>query len=299
MQQVIVIFFFGIHIAQRLSFEGDYAKALQVLKYINTIRPGVGLILSNTGWVYFEAGDYGKAKTEFGAALKAAPEMPSACLGLGMITRQEGNCMKAKEYLRKALKDKYSMAGVKAYRQAQEKADTGSESTEEPLSDEKENSGDSHVPDLPVYGQPQKMAPQEPVLRNYVSRLNSRLGRITREMEALSGHIRKQQEKAALDPGNALVYRRDFAKEMMMLEDIDLLLWGENSNYGRAVRQASASTENAGEIMEQNSTVMLSYLERINYLDERLEPLYEQLVACNGKNWDVLNRNLLLRPTPR
>jgi hypothetical protein len=270
------------NLAVSLKNEGDHAKALQILKYADSIRPGVGLILSNTGWVYFDAGDCDHAKVEFGAALKAAPEMTSAYLGLGLIAQQEGNNMKAREYLRKALKDNYSIAGVKAYRQAQEKAESGSETAGEPLSEEKEDSGDSHVPDLPVYEQPQKMSPQEPVLRNYVSRLNSRLGRITREMEALSGHIRKQQEKAALDPENALVYRRDFSKEMMMLEDIDLLLWGENSNYGRAVREASAFTENAGKIMEQNSTVMLSFLERIRYLDERLEPLYEQLVACNG-----------------
>lgn len=270
------------NLAVALKNQGEYAKALQILKYANAIRPGIGLVLSNTGWVYFEAGDYAQAKTAFNAALKAAPEMTSPCMGLGLIAQQEGNTLKAREYLRKALKDRYSAAGIKACRQAQEKAGSENQAADEPLSDEREDSGNLQVPDLPVYEQPQKMAPQEPVLRNYVSRLNSRLGRIVREMEALSEHIRKQQERATQDPENALVYRRDFSKEMMMLEDIELLLWGENGNYGRAVREASAFSENAAKIMEQNATVMLSYLERIGYLDDRLQPLYEQLVACNG-----------------
>jgi len=270
------------NLAVALKNEGEHAKALQVLNYANGIRPGIGLLLSNTGWVYFDAGDYAQAKTAFNAALKAAPEMTSPYMGLGLVAQQEGNTFKAREYLRKALKDRYSAAGVKACRQAQEQAGSENQAPGEPLSEEREDSGNLQVPDLPVYEEPQKMAPQEPVLRNYVSRLNSRLGRVMRELEALSGHIRKQQERAMQDPENALVYRRDFSKEMMLFEDIGLLLWGENGNYGRAVRQASTFSENAGKIMEQNATVMLSYLERIGYLDERLQPLYEQLVACNG-----------------
>ena len=270
------------NLAVALKNEGDHAKAIQVLKYANSVRPGIGLILSNTGWVYFDAGDYAKAKIEFNTALKAAPDMTSPYMGLGLIAQREGNTFKAREYLRKALKDRYSVAGVKAYRQAQQKASSDNQTTEDPFSGEKENSDDLPVPDIPVYEQPQKMAPQEPVLRNYVSRLNLRLGRITREMEALAGHIRKQQERAMQDPENAVVYRRDFSKEVMVLEDIDLLLWGESGNYGRAVQQASEFTANAGKIMEQNSAVMSSYLEKILELDEKLRPLYEQLDACNG-----------------
>ncbi|MEN6455929.1 MAG: hypothetical protein ABFD10_16895 [Prolixibacteraceae bacterium] len=270
------------NLAVALKNKGDYAKAIQVLNYANTMRPGIGLIRSNSGWVCFDAGDYVQAKTEFNAALKAAPDMTSPYMGLGLIAQQEGDTYKAREYLRRALKDRYSVAGIKAYRQAQEKGGAEGHTADETLSNEKEDSGNSEVPGLPVYGEPEKMAPQEPVLRNYVSRLNSRLGRITREMEALSGHIRKQQERAMQDPENAVVYRRDFSREMMMLEDIDLLLWGENGNYGRAVRQSSAFTENAGKIMEQNSTVMSSYLEKILELDEKLRPLYDQLEACKG-----------------
>ena len=198
------------NLAVALKNEGDHAKAIQVLKYANSVRPGIGLILSNTGWVYFDAGDYAKAKIEFNTALKAAPDMTSPYMGLGLIAQREGNTFKAREYLRKALKDRYSVAGIKAYRQAQQKASSDNQTTEDPFSGEKENSDDLQVPDIPVYEQPQKMAPQEPVLRNYVSRLNLRLGRITREMEALAGHIRKQQERAMQDPENAVVYRRDF-----------------------------------------------------------------------------------------
>lgn len=270
------------NLAVSLKNAGDYTKALQVLKYANTIRPGIGLILSNTGWVYYEAGEYEKARVEFDNALKASPEMTSPYFGLGLIAQRERNNLKAREYLRKALKDKYSFAGIKAYQKTQQNTTSENQTNEEPLSGEKENSGNYAVPEIPVYEQPQKMAPQKVVIKNYVDRVNSRLDQVIKEMESLSGLIRKQQEHAMQNPDNSIVYNRDFSKEIMMLEDIDLLLWGEPGNYGNAVRKSSEFTENAQKLMEQNSTVMLSYLERINYLDDRLEPLYEQLIACNG-----------------
>ncbi len=159
------------NLAVALKNAGDYLKALQILKYANSIKPGIGLILSNTGWVYYEAGEYEKAKAEFDHALKASQEMTSPYLGLGLIAQREGNILKAKEYLRKALKDRYSVTGVKAYQKAQE--NTTSDDQTEPLSDEKESSGNYNIPEIPVYEQPQKMAPQEQVIRNYVTGINS------------------------------------------------------------------------------------------------------------------------------
>jgi len=97
------------NLAVALKNAGDYPKALQILKYANSIRPGIGLILSNSGWVYYEAGEYEKAKAEFDNALKASPEMTSPYLGLGLTAQREGHILKAKEYLRKALKDRYCL----------------------------------------------------------------------------------------------------------------------------------------------------------------------------------------------
>lgn len=270
------------NLAVALKNAGDYAKALQVLKYAGTIRPGIGLILSNTGWIYYEAGEYEKAKAGFDNALKASLEMTSPYLGLGLIAQREGNSLKSKEYLRKALKDRYSFTGIKAYQKAQQNATSENQTNEEPLAGEKENSDNYNVPDIPVYEQPQKMAPQKQVIQNYVDRINSRLNRITEKLESLSELIKEQQERAMQNPDNSIVYNRDFSKEIMMLEDIDLLLWGEPSNYGRAVRKASAFTANAQKMMEQNSGVMSSYQERFLQLLEILNRFGEEMLACNG-----------------
>ncbi len=270
------------NLAIALKNEGEYTKALQILNYANSIKPNIALILANRGWIYFDAGNTDKATVEFNSALKSAPEMTSAFLGLGLIAQMEGNNLKAKEYLRKALKDRYSFAGAKAYKQAQQNANTENQTNDEPISDEKDNQVSNEAVRLPVYEQPKKMAPQEPALRNYLEKVNSKLSSVTKQMNALVQQIQKQQERAMQNPDNALVYRRDFSKEMMMLEDIELLLWGENSNYGQAVRQSTAQIDNSAAIMEQNSNVMLSYLEKNLELDNKLEPLNERMIACNG-----------------
>jgi len=269
------------NLAVSLKNQGEYLKAMQVLKYADKIRPGVGLILSNMGWIYYDTGDYGSAKKVFEDALKIAPGMTSPCLGLGIIAQSEGNSLKAKEYLRKALKSRYSIAGVRAYKKVQETT-TDNQTNNRPLSDEKENTGNYHTPEIPVYEHPQKMAPQKQVIQSYVEKINLRLDRVTEKMQSLSELIRKQQERAVQDPDNSIIYNRDFAKEIMMLEDVDMLLFGENSNYGSSVKKSSEFTENAQRLLDQNSNLSSSYLEAITRLDEKLAPLYEKMVACKG-----------------
>jgi tetratricopeptide (TPR) repeat protein len=86
---------------------GELAQALRVLKYAESLKPGVGLILSNLGWVYREAGDYTQAKAMFHKALSIAPDMTSPSLGLGLILNCEGNKQEAAKYLRKAWNGMY------------------------------------------------------------------------------------------------------------------------------------------------------------------------------------------------
>src|SRR5690606_16261622 len=97
---------------------GEYSKAVQVLLYANQLKPEVGLILCNLGWVYREAGDNMNATKMFENALLAAPKMSSPYLGLGLIAQCENNHSKAEQYLRKALTDKYSAVGFAAMKQA-------------------------------------------------------------------------------------------------------------------------------------------------------------------------------------
>lgn len=270
------------NLAVALKDAGEYAKALQVLMYANAIRPGIGLILSNTGWVYYEAEEYKKAKAEFDAALTISPEMTSPYLGLGLIAKKEGSNYKAKEYLEKSLKERYSFAGMKAYQNAQESYASDEQLNEKPLSGEKDNTDNYNVPDIPIYEQPQKMASQEQIIQNYITGLDTQLEHVVKKMESLSEVIQTQQEHAIENPDNSIVYNRDFSKEIMMLDDIEQLLWGEPGNYGRAVREASAFTANTQKLMEQNSAVMFPYQEKLLLLNEKIIQLSEEALACNG-----------------
>jgi tetratricopeptide (TPR) repeat protein len=270
------------NLAVALKNTGELAKALQVLNYANAIKPNIGLIVANIGWVYYESEVYEKAKSAFNNALKVSSEMTSPYLGLGLIAQKEGNNIKAKEYLAKALRKKYSLAGRKAYQKAQENSTSDSQSTNDPLSGEKETSSNLNVPEIPVYEQPQKMAPQQSILQNYVTGISTRLDQIIAKIETLSDRIKTQQEYARQHPDNAIVYNRDFSKEIMLLDDIDLLLWGEPSNFGKAVRASSAHIANAQKLMEQNSGTMLPYQERYLQLLEIINRLAKKMLACNG-----------------
>ncbi len=269
------------NLAIALKNEGEYVKALQVLNYAKNIKPGIGLIISNAGWIYFNAGDMVNAKLEFNAALKAAPEMTSPYLGLGLIAQIEGNNTRAKEYLRKALKDRYSSIGITAYRNAQENQSTENQTVDKPVSNDKATVSFT-VPDIPVYDKPEKMGSQESVLQNYLTKVDNRLTQVQHEIDILTQRIIKQQELAMQNPDGALVYKRDFSKEMMMLEDIELLLWGQTSNYGKSLKQSIAEIEKLEPILEQNSKLMLYYAEKGLLIQNKLEPLYERMAKCNG-----------------
>ena len=263
---------------------GEYAKAIQVLQYADQLKPNIGLILCNLGWVYWEAGDQTHAALLFEKALKTAPKMSSPYLGLGLIARCEKNPLKAEQYLRKALGQRYSAAGVIAMKQAQaaKPPSQNQGSQPRPLVDEKGDTGGLDIPDLPVYEDVGRMAGQEPSFSRYFAQLGARKQQLLSDLLSASERIRNQQLHASKDPDNAMVFQRDFSKELMQFSDVTMLLFGENSNYGRAVQEGSKLLENNAKILEQHLPTITQYQEQSLRLQERMLMLLEEAAGCGG-----------------
>jgi len=231
--------------------------------------------------VYREMGYPVPAKQMFEKALKVAPEMTSPYLGLGLIAKCEGNNVKAEEYLRKALADNYSAVGFAAYKQAKaaQPPKTSGEQVK-PLTPEKGDAGEVNVPEMPVYEQMERTASQKEQVQNYMNRLDSRMQRLIGEYNSARAVVKKKQEKALKEPGNSMVFKRDFAMELMQFQDVTELLFSENSNYGKAIT-------NGGKLLEQNSVFLQKDLpsiqlnmEKSNRLMEQMTKLIEDMAAC-------------------
>ncbi|HPT13889.1 MAG TPA: tetratricopeptide repeat protein [Bacteroidales bacterium] len=260
---------------------GDFTKALQVLRYADRIKPNIGLVLCNLGWVYREAGDYVNAKLYFDKALKAAPAMTTPYLGLGLIAKCEGNMAKAEEYLRKALADNYSAVGFAAYKQAKAaqppKPDAGQD---KPLTQEKGDAGEVEVPEMPVFDQKEKTAAQKELVADYVTRLDARTQQLIEEYQSTLSVVLKQAERAAKDPDNAIVFRRDYAKELMQIEDITDVLFGKNSIYGQSVTKGAKRLEQNSQFIEKDLPALQQHMDKSLRLQQELIKLLEEMAAC-------------------
>lgn len=262
---------------------GEYTKALQVLKYADKLKPNIGLVLCNTGWVYREMGYNTEAKLYFDKALKVAPDMASPWLGLGLIAKCEGNMAKAEQCLRKALPDKYSAVGFAAYQKAKALQPPKPEgNTDSPLAKEKGDTGEVSIPEMPVFEQKEKTMANKEAVQNYVAGIDSRLQQLLQEYNSTLAVVRRQTEQAMKDPENAIVFRRDFSKELMMFEDVTLLLFGENSNFGKAVKNGSALMEQNSKYIERDLTALMQHQEKMLRLQEEMIKLMEELSACGG-----------------
>ena len=260
---------------------GELTKALQVLQYADKLKPNIGLVLCNIGWVYREAGDYINAKLMFNKALKVAPEMSSPWLGLGLMAKCEGNHYKAEEYLRKALTDKYSAVGFAGYRQAKESQSPKPESSQsESLSNEKGDAGYVSVPEMPVSEDKGKTAGQKALIEGYMTRIDSRLQGLLQEYTNTLNVVRKQQERAMKDPDNSIVFRRDFAKEIMQFQDVAVLLFGPASNFGKTITEGAKRLEENGKLLEKDLPALQQYLDKSMRLSEDMTKLLEESIAC-------------------
>lgn len=266
---------------------GEYAKAIQVLQYANELKPNIGLVLCNLGWAYREAGDNANATRMFEKALMAAPGMSSPYLGLGLIAQCEDNHAKAVQYLRKALRQKYSTVGFAAMAKAQEATSASQQqpSTPRPLADEKGDTGGLEIPDLPVYENKGMMAGQEQSLKLYLTQLDAREQQLLSRLLSASERIRNQQLHASKDPDNAMVFQRDFSKELMQFSDVTMLLFGENSNYGRAAQEGSKLLENNAKRMEQHLPTVAQDQEKHLQMLEQMQVLFEEGMKCGDNEY--------------
>ena len=266
---------------------GEYSKAIRVLQYADRLKPDIGLILCNLGWAYREAGDNTNATLMFEKALRTAPKMSSPYLGLGLIAQCENNPLKAEQYLRKALGQRYSAVGFGAMKQAQAaKSPSQSQGSQpRPLTDEKGDTEGVEVPDLPVYEDIGRMAGQEQPIKRYLSGLDARKRQLTSDLLSVSERIRKQQLRASKDPDNAMVFTRDFSKEIMLFSDITELLFGENSNYGQALNQGAKIMENNSNLLEQHMPTITQLMEQSLRLQEELTALLKKLEACGDNEY--------------
>ena len=266
---------------------GDYSQALQVLQYADQLKPNIGIVLCNMGWTYREVGDNANATLMFEKALRVAPKMSSPWLGLGLIAQCENNHLKAEQYLRKALTQKYSTVGYAAMTKAQEaKSPSQSEGSQSrPLTDEKGDTQGLEIPDLPVYDDVARMVGQEPSFTTYSSTLDLRKRQLTSDLLAVSDRIRKQQLRAMHDPDNAIVFTRDFSREIMQFADITVLLFGEHSNYGQAVKRGAALIESNSVLLEQHLPTITLLMEQLLQKQEEMNRLLEEAIACGDNEY--------------
>lgn len=266
---------------------GEYARAVQVLQYADQLKPNTGLVLCNLGWAYWEAGDQTDASAMFEKAVRVAPGMSSPYLGLGLIAQCEKNHVKAAQYLRKALTQKYSAVGFAAMAKAQEAAATSQQQpgTPPPLVNEKGDTGGLEVPDLPVYEDMSRMAGQEQSLNLYLTQLDAREQQLLSRLLSASERMRNQQRRASKDPDNAMVFPRDFAKEIMQFQDTYGLLFGENSNYARASQQGSKLVEDNVKMMEQHLPMITQDQEKYLQLQEKMQAVMKEGMKCGDNEY--------------
>jgi len=263
---------------------GEYSKAVQVLHYADGLKPDIGLILCNLGWVYYETGNNARAIDMFEKALRTAPGMTSPYLGMGLIAACEKKNLNAEQYLRKALSQKYSAVGFAAMKNARAAKSPSSSNGNQsrPLTSEKGNAQGLRVPELPVYEDIGRMVAQGPSIASYLAHLDARKRQLIIEIQSVSERIANQQARALSDPGNALVFHRDFSKEIMLLTDVTELLFGEQSNYGQTHQQGAIFLEKNAVLQEQQTPEIARLSEQFLALQEESLRLLEKLGACGG-----------------
>jgi len=253
---------------------GDFVRAMQVLRYADKLKPDIGLVICNLGWVYREMGYPVQAKQMFEKALKVAPEMTSPYLGLGLMAQCEGKYQQAEEYLHKSLAESYSATGISVYKKAKAAQPPKPDGDQgKPLTKEKADVEKIEIPEMPVSEEKEKLISQKQTINTYHSRLNSRMGQLRSEYMSAMSIVRKQQQYALKDQDNALVFNRDFAMELMQIQDVTDLLLGKNSNYGKAV-------EAGAKRMEQNSNALRKNLPAYTQKGEKLTRLIKQRTDC-------------------
>lgn len=265
----------------------EYHASLQALKYADKLKPGIPVVIINTGWTCYEMGDSESARQMFNEALRINPGLTAPHLGLGLIAECAGDHFTAMKHLRIALADSYSAAGLAAYRQAKTAADVNGESSAgESQTDGNAPGGQAGItlPDIQVSGPPEGMMQMREPLEQLMAGLDGRIARLTEELLSISSTVSAQQTRAASNPGGSLVFSRDYANELRMLNDVTELLFGPNSNFGMAVTAGINDCDKTMESVEDNlGTINQDMEKHLRLTDEKnriLEESIRKLEAC-------------------
>ena len=276
---------------------GEYVKALMVLMYADKLKSNIALVVTNLGWVYREMGDPVNAQVMFERAAVLAPEMPSPQLGLGLIYECKGNHAIALKYLRKALAESNSAVGIMAYQKAKE-AQTESQSQEQdkPLSSDKGQTDDFSIPDLPTSENKSTMEQAETSLTEYYEGLSPRTEALLEQYKSLLKIVSRQNMRAQQDPDNSVVFTRDFSKELFMFGEVAALLLGENSNYGKALKEGAEGAGHSAEIIMKDVPALNQLQERHVKLTQRMMELMEAEMACGDNDACVARIEQMMIP---
>lgn len=265
----------------------EFISSLQVLKYADRIRPDIPVVIINMGWTCYEMGDAATAKELFNRALRLDPELTAPHLGLGLLAECTGDHFTAMKHLKIALAGNYSAAGFAAYRQAKAASDAGSDNSQgdQPSApDEKSNTGGVELPDLSVSGEPEAMMHMKVPIERFMTGIDRRISRLTNELLSVSSTVSAQAARAHSNPDGAIVFNRDFANEIMMFDDMTLLLFGPDSNFGMALTEGQNDCDRIMESVEDNAGTISQDLEKFNRLmDEKnrhMEICIEKMEAC-------------------
>ena len=265
----------------------EFASSLQILRYADRIRPDVPVVIINMGWTCYEMGDAATAKDLFNRALRLDPELTAPHLGLGLLAECAGDHFTAMKHLKIALAGNYSAAGFAAYRQAKAASDAGAENSQadQPSAPrDKNNTGGVELPDLSVSEQPEAMMHMKMPVERFMTGLDRRISQLTNDLLSVSSTVSAQAARAHSNPDGAIVFNRDFANEIMMFDDMTVLLFGPDSNFGMALTEGQNDCERVMESVEDNAGTISQDLEKFNRLmDEKnrhMEICIEKMEAC-------------------
>ena len=263
---------------------GDYKNALAALLWAEKLRPGATLAQINLGWFWYDLGDCDRAEGYFRKAAARAPDASGPRLGLGLIARCRGDDLTATRLLREALRNRFSGMGAIAYRQSRQAVeDAGNtEAANQPVSDQKGDSQGVTLPEQPIIENKFAMADMEPKISRARNALDQRIQQIENDILPTMRTVVKQALRAAQDPDNAVVFQRDFSKELFLLEDITRLMWGPGSIHYNAVQKAVEILKSAHPVNEHEAGVAMQRGEKYMRLQDRILLLYDDLHACGS-----------------
>ncbi len=121
-------------------------------------------------------------------------------------------------------------------------------------------------------------------ISEYYERLSSKTGTLLDQYKSLLKIVAQQNLSAQQDPDNSVVFTRDFSKEIFMFGEAASLLLGENSNYGKALKEGTELAGKSADIIMKDVPGLTQLTERNIRLTSQLTELMKQEIACGDND---------------